>query len=49
MPASFDLILKNGKCFIDGQLKATDIGISNGIIKSINKSEETSDQKILNS
>jgi len=35
MPSSFDLILKNGKCFIDGQLKATDIGISNGIIKSI--------------
>jgi len=47
MPSSFDFILKNGKCFIDGQLKATDIGISNGIIKSINKSEETSDQKIL--
>ena len=48
MPSSFDLILKNGKCFIDGQLKTTDIGISNGIIKSINKIEETSNQKILN-
>ena len=33
MPATFDLILKNGKCFIDGELKAIDIGISNGIIK----------------
>jgi len=48
MPSSFDLILKNGKCFIDGQLKTTDIGISNGIIKSINKIEETSNQNILN-
>jgi len=47
MPSSFDLILKNGKCFVDGQLKTIDIGISNGIIKSINKIEETSDQKIL--
>ena len=26
MPSSFDLILKNGKCFIDGQLKI--IGVS---------------------
>ena len=47
MPSSFDLILKNGKCFIDGQLKATDIGISNGIIKSISKIEKTSNEKIL--
>jgi len=47
MPSSFDLILKNGKCFIDGQLKNIDIGISQGIIKSINNIEETSDQKIL--
>ena len=46
MPSSFDLILKNGKCFIDGQLKNIDIGISDGIIKSISKIEETSDQKI---
>ena len=37
MPATFDLILKNGKCFIDGKLKTADIGISDGIIKSINK------------
>ena len=47
MPSSFDLILKNGKCFIDGQLKNIDIGISQGIIKSINNIKETSDQKIL--
>ena len=48
MSATFDLILKNGKCFIDDQFKSIDIGISNGIIKSIGKIEETSNQKILN-
>ena len=37
MPATFDLILKNGKCFIEGELKTIDIGLSNGIIKSIGK------------
>ena len=47
MPTSFDLILKNGKCFIDGQLKIVDIGISEGIIKSVGKIEKTSNQKIL--
>ena len=47
MPTSFDLIVKNGKSFIDGQLKTTDIGISNGVIKGIGKIEETSNQKIL--
>jgi len=47
MHSSFDLTLKNGKCFIDGQLKTTDIGISNGIIKSIGKIEQTPDEKIL--
>ena len=26
MPTSFDLIVKNGKCFINGQLKIVDIG-----------------------
>lgn len=40
MPTSFDLIVKNGKCFIDEQLKTIDIGISNGIIKSIGKIEK---------
>ena len=47
MPATFDLILKNGKCFIDGQLKSLDIGISNGIIKNIGKIEKTSNEKVL--
>jgi len=47
MPSSFDLILKNGKCFIEEQLKTTDIGISNGIIKSIDKIQVSPDQKIL--
>ena len=47
MPTTYDLILKNGKCFIDGQLKTTDIGISDGIIKNISKIEKTSDEKIL--
>ena len=47
MPTSFDLIVKNGKCFIDGQLKIVDIGISEGIIKSIGKIEKTSNEKIL--
>ena len=47
MPSSFDLILKNGKCFIDSQLKTIDIGISNGIIKSIDKIEKTSNTKVL--
>ena len=42
MPATFDLILKNGKCFIDGELKTVDIGISKGIIKNINKIEKSS-------
>ena len=47
MPVTFDLILKNGKCFIDGQLKTIDIGISDGIIKSIDKIEKTSGDKVL--
>ena len=42
MPSSFDLIVKNGKCFVDGQLKTLDIRISNGIIKTINKTSITS-------
>ena len=47
MPTTFDLILKNGKCFVDGQLKIADIGISEGIIKSVGKIEKTSNEKIL--
>ena len=48
MPSSFDLILKNGKCFVGGQLKTTDIGISDGIIKNISNIQVSSSQKILN-
>ena len=47
MPSSFDLIVKNGNCFIDGQLRTIDIGISGGIIKSIGKIEKTSNEKVL--
>ena len=47
MPATFDLILKNGKCFTDGQLKTVDIGISSGKIKKISKIDQTSNEKIL--
>ena len=47
MPSSFDLILKNGKCFIEGELKTTDIGISDGIIKNISNIQVSSSQKIL--
>ena len=32
-----DLIIKNGKCYIDGQLKDKDIGIKDGKIESIGK------------
>ena len=46
MPSSFDLIIKNGKCFIDGQLKKADIGISNKIVKKIDNIE-ISNQKVL--
>ena len=44
MPTTFDLILKNGKCFVDGQLKIADIGISEGIIKSVGKIEKNSNR-----
>ena len=47
MPSSFDLIVKNGKCFINGQIKTIDIGIANGIIKSIGKIEKASNEKII--
>ena len=47
MPSSFDIILKNGKCFIEGKLKTTDIGISDGIIKNISNIQVSSSQKIL--
>jgi len=47
MSSSFDLILKNGKCFVNGQLKISDIGISNGIIKNIGKIDHFPNDKIL--
>ena len=46
MPSSFDLIIKNGNCFIGSQLKKVDIGISNGIVKEIGKLEH-SNHKVL--
>ena len=47
MPATFDLILKNGQCFVDQQLKTVDIGISDGIIKSVGKIEKTLGDEVL--
>ena len=47
MHTTFDLILKNGKCFIDGQLRIVDIGILNGVIKKIDKIDSISNSKIL--
>ena len=47
MPSSFDFILKNGKCFVAGQLKTVDIGILNGIIKNIGNISTSSSKKIL--
>ena len=35
-----DLIIKNGKCYIDGELKDADIGIINGKIHQIGKVSE---------
>ena len=39
MSSSFDFIIKNGKCFIDGKLKKADIGISNVTVKKIGNIE----------
>ena len=47
MPSSFDFILKNGKCFVEGQLKTVDIGILNGIIQNIGNISTSSSKKIL--
>ena len=35
MSESFDLIIKNGLCFIEGKLKKVDIGIKDSLIKEI--------------
>ncbi len=41
-----DLIIKNGKCYIDKDLKDVDIGIQNGKIVKIGKLDEDSSQSI---
>ena len=35
MSEYFDLIIKNGLCFIDGNLKRVDVGVKNSLIKEI--------------
>ena len=35
MSESFDLIIKNGLCFIEGNLKKVDIGIKDSLIREI--------------
>ena len=47
MSSSLDLIIKNGKCFINDQLKKTNIAISNGVIKEIGNIQLSNNQKIL--
>ena len=41
-----DLIIKNGKCYIDKDLKDVDIGIQNSKIVKIGKIDENSSQSI---
>ena len=41
-----DLIIKNGKCYIDKDLKDVDIGIQNSKIVKIGKLDEDSSQSI---
>ena len=47
MPATFEIVLKNGKCFINGELKSVDVGISQGIIKNIGEIKKESAEKVL--
>ena len=52
MSSSFDLIIKNGKCFIEGNLQKKDIGINQGKVTSIsdkisNDAKEIFDAKSL--
>tara|TARA_B100001741_G_scaffold313729_1_gene321466 strand:+ start:1903 stop:3210 length:1308 start_codon:yes stop_codon:yes gene_type:complete len=42
-----DLIIKNGKCYIDGQLKNQDIGIKDGLIQNIGEISDEA-KEILN-
>ncbi len=39
MSENFNLIIKNGSCYIDGKLMKTDVGLSGGKIKKIGKIE----------
>ena len=39
-----DLIIKNGSCFIDGNIQKIDIGVKNGRISNINDSIKESSQ-----
>ena len=47
MPSTFELVLKNGKCFINRELKSVDVGISKGIIKNIGEIKKESAEKVL--
>ena len=42
-----DLIISNGDCFIDGNLKKTDIGVTNGKISHIGDLKGNDGQKII--
>ena len=42
-----DLIIKNGKCYIGGQLKNQDIGIKDGLIQNIGEISDEA-KEILN-
>ena len=46
MPATYEIVLKNGKCFINGELKSVDIGISKGIIKNIGEIKKSLQKKL---
>ena len=42
-----DLIIKNGQCYIDGELKDIDVAIKDGIIQKIGQiSEEAKDTTV---
>ena len=39
-----DLIIKNGKCYIDGELKDVDVSVKNGKIQALGKTTEEAKQ-----
>jgi len=41
-----DLIIKNGKCYVDGELKNVDVAIKNGKIQQIGKISENSKEEV---